>query len=192
MRSALQTLLGAALALGCVAPASAQTTLPDGGSNEPEKSGFMKSINVGGGEYVAKDGTVFEADTGIDDGWMNTRSRSGVSVEGTDDDALYIDYGYGNFSYDIAVPNEGDYQVTLFLTEPWARKSGQRVFDVELEGSAFGSLNDIDLFGTTGTKWKALTLTETVHVSDGVLDIDLAGSVNYGIVSGISVLALLG
>ncbi len=148
---------------------------------------FVKTINVGGGDFIAGDGTVFSADPGISSGSALIRDLNPSDVAGTQDDAFFRDFATGNFSYDIAVPRDGDYQVTLFLAEPSAWKAEQRVFDVDLEGRAIGSFNDIDIFGQTGAKWKALTLTETVHVSDGVLDIDVIASSGQGILNGIAV-----
>ncbi|MDH3666966.1 MAG: tandem-95 repeat protein [Paracoccaceae bacterium] len=154
---------------------------------EEPAEGFVKNINVGGGAFVAADGTAFEADPGIASGWMVERQYYGTHVSGTDDDLLYNDYGFGHFSYQIEMPDDGLYEVTLYLTEPWARDSGERVFDVALEGAATGSFNDIDIHAQTDDRWAALTLTETVQVTDGVLDIDVTASVDNGILSGISI-----
>ena len=85
------------------------------------------------------------------------------------------------------MPEDGLYEVTLYLTEPWARDAGQRVFDVALEGAATGSFNDIDIHAQTDDRWAALTLTETVQVADGVLDIDVTASIDNGILSGFSI-----
>jgi hypothetical protein len=118
------------------------------------------------------------------------RHRASTSVSGTDDDALYNNYGFGDFSYDIAVPHDGTYGVTLYLTEPWANKTGKRVFDARLEGESTGAFNDIDLYAIGGHKWEALTLTETVEVADGVLNLDVQALVNDGILSAFSVFEL--
>ncbi len=154
--------------------------------HEPE-AGFAKHINVGGDAFVAVDGTAFDADPGIASGWMVERQYYGTHVSSTDDDLLYNDYGFGHFSYQIEVPEDGLYEVTLYLTEPWARDAGQRVFDVALEGAATGSFNDIDIHAQTDDRWAALTLTETVQVADGVLDIDVTASIDNGILSGFSI-----
>ena len=158
---------------------------------EPILGSFEQHINVGGSQYVASNGTVFEADPGIDGGSYITRNRSN-EVRGTDDDALFQSYGLGNFSYDIEVPNSGTYEVVLYLTEPWFGTEGKRIFDVALEGVVRGdTFDDIDPYVLSGGKWQPLVLREIVEVTDGVLNIDVTPHADHGIVSGISVLELL-
>ena len=100
---------------------------------------------------------------------------------------LYQTYGFGDFSYDIAVPDDGNYVVQIDLIEPWWNAAGSRLFDVALEGSAFGSFSNIDVFALAGGQFEALTLSETVTVTDGILDIDFNTLVNNSLVSAITV-----
>lgn len=75
---------------------------------------------------------------------------------------LYQTYGFGDFSYALAVLEPGTYTVQIELIEPWWNAPGSRLFDVALEGSVPSGFDDIDIYARAGGKFQALTLTETV------------------------------
>ncbi|MCL5778084.1 malectin [Limibaculum sp. FT325] len=151
------------------------------------EASLLTAFNVGGGAYASSElGPVFDADPGITSGKIQTRNRSGLAIGGTEDDALYQTYGFGDFSYDLAMPEAGDYIVELRFVEPWFSAPGKRVFDVALEGAVPSELDDLDLFALKGTLAEAITLTTIVTVDDGILDMDFISLVNSAIVSAIA------
>ncbi|MBK0398732.1 cadherin-like domain-containing protein [Limibaculum sp. M0105] len=160
-------------------------------TGEVEKGALITAINVGGGGYAAVDTNIFySADPGVSGGLISYRNRTDVSVPGTQDDPLYQQYGFGSFSYDIAVPEDGVYIVELGFIEPWATGTGQRVFDVALEGVAAGSFDNIDLYAVGGGTVGPIKLTQVVTVSDGVLDLDFTPIANNAILSSIEVYSI--
>lgn len=88
------------------------------------------------------------------------------------------------FSYRVPVVN-GSYKVTLGFLEPTATTINTRVFNVAAEGTPV--ISNLDIFQATGARNTATARTFNVVVSDGVLNLDFAGSVGKAIVSNISV-----
>lgn len=130
------------------------------------------------------------------DGWSERKlERSGVvggvavgdpkaAIEGTDDDPLYATVRYSLTAYRLLVP-DGRYRVTLKLCEVHHTEPGKRVFGVKLEGKQVEE--HVDLFQRAG-KNRAVDLSfENVEVSDGVLDVEFTGEVEYPLVAGLEV-----
>jgi serralysin len=156
--------------------------------NESGTGNLVAAINIGGGAYTAvASGINYVADPGPGSGTITYSNRSGDPIGGTQDDVLYQTYGYGDFSYAFAVPGAGAYLVQIELIEPWWNAPGSRLFDVALEGSVPTGFNDIDVYALAGGQFQALTLTETVTVSDGTLDVDLNTLVDNSLLSAIAV-----
>ena len=123
------------------------------------------AVNCGGTQYTDKSGVVYKAD-------MNSGGQvytTTAPIAGTDDGPLYQSERYGNFSYNIPVPN-GSYLVTLKFAEiyPYAH-SGSRIFDVTIEGRKV--ISNLDLVAKVG-KNRAYEFTTPVTVTDGTLNID--------------------
>jgi Malectin domain/Purple acid Phosphatase, N-terminal domain/Bacterial Ig domain/Calcineurin-like phosphoesterase/Cadherin domain len=149
---------------------------------------LITAVNIGGGTYTAvESGINYVADPGPSTGTITYRNRSGDPIGGTQDDSLYQTYGFGDFSYAIAVPQAGNYVVQLELIEPFWQAAGSRLFDVALEGSVPTGFNDIDIYALAGGQFQALTLTETVSVTDGTLDVDFNTLVDNSLVSAFAV-----
>lgn len=168
---------------GGTAQTNVNVTILDGAA----PPAFGAHYNVGGGAFTAANGSVFAAPPALSNGTQTLRNAATQAVSQTTDDALYQTYAFGTFGYDIALPAAGTYHVTLYLAETFFTTAGSRLFDVALEGSVSGNFNDIDVFALTGARWEALTLTQTVTVSDGVLDLDVISLVNNGLITGFSV-----
>ena len=145
------------------------------------------TVNAGGGEYTAGDGTTYAADpTDALVGSSQTYSTSGWAdsppeIANTDDDPLYRTERYGtDFDYEIPVPSSGTYEVTLEFAEIYqgaapgdddtdADQTGQRLFDVTTEGQTV--LDDYDVYAEAGDSLTAVDETYTIEVTDGTLDI---------------------
>ena len=102
------------------------------------------AVNAGGPAYVDAAGTLYEADTQFSGG--RTYSRT-TPIAGTEDDVLYQSERFGDFAYTVPLPN-GHYVVTLHFAEIYWTTAGQRVFDVEIEGTEV--VSNLDLVATVG------------------------------------------
>ena len=74
-------------------------------------------------------------------------SSTTATIAGTSDGTLYKTERYGNFSYDIPVPN-GSYTVTLLFAEIYWTSAGKRVFNVSVEGQP--AIQGLDIYATVG------------------------------------------
>lgn len=156
-----------------------------GGATTPSTSGFNPiRVNSGGQNYTDPNGTAWGADSGFVDG--NTYAVSGT-VSGTTAQALYRTSRWGVFSYRFAVPN-GSYTVNLKFAEPVMRGSGQRIFNVAINGAA--ALTGFDIFAQAGAVMTALDKSFPVNVTNGQIEIAFtAGSQNWPTVNGIEIVA---
>lgn len=153
-------------------------------------------INAGGADFTDLGGTLFVADKAYsagDFGYVGGVSNQfGGEVGGTTDDLLYQTMR-GNkvapFSYVFDNLPAGQYEITLYFTEPSATVAGQRVFDVLAEGIVV--LDNLDIFAVSGGQLIAHTEKITTTVSDGQLTLDFQPVTNTNaIVSAVSVLSV--
>jgi hypothetical protein len=96
---------------------------------------------------------------------------------------LYKNERYGNFSYNIPVPN-GSYTVTLLFAEIYWTSAGKRVFNVSVEGQP--AIQGLDIYATVGAN-TALVRTVPATVANGVLKITFTSTVDHAKVSAIQV-----
>ena len=154
-----------------IATATATGSILNDDSGGPPQ--LVKAVNVGGGQVTASNGVVFEADPGPSTGGSQLYFTT-APIAGTTDDALYIDERWiwgGSFTYEVPVAN-GTYQVDLLFSENSGLGSGQRVFDMALEGQTLAALQNIDISSRVGVN-TALTVSQQVTVSDGSLSIQV-------------------
>ena len=160
------TTIGTAAATG--------TILNDDGATTPT---LATAVNVGGGQVMASNGVVFQADAGPTTGGAASQVFSTTAgISGTTDDALFQDERWtpgGSYTYEVAVAN-GTYQVDLLLAEIYSGifGPGQRVFDMSLEGQALAALQNIDIYAQVGAN-AAYTISQQVTVNDGSLSIEV-------------------
>ncbi|MEQ9620377.1 malectin domain-containing carbohydrate-binding protein, partial [Coleofasciculus chthonoplastes] len=166
-----------------------QLTLATASANQPTASAAQMAtpgirINAGGGDYTDSAGNLWQADDYFTAG--NT-SLFNVPIAGTVEDTLYQTERYQNtFGYEIPVDN-GTYTVNLHFAENFFNSAEQRVFDATVEGQLLN--DDLDIVYATGDKNTALiTSVAGVNVSDGILNIDLAGVVDKAKISAIEIL----
>jgi hypothetical protein len=142
------------------------------------------SINCGGSAFTAVDGTAWSGDQYFTGGDL---LYTGYTIAGTQELALYRTARrglYGDFSYSIPVPN-GSYALKLKFAETMFGGSGQRVFNVNVNGAPV--LTNFDIVADAGSL-TADDKTFPVTVTDGMLQIDVIGVVGRGLLSGIQVL----
>ena len=148
-------------------------------SSAAPPGGTTLRVNAGGGAYTTAGGALFGKESGFTGG---VTPQSSFSVSGTDNDPLYFTRRFGRRMHFAAPVENGLYTLTLHFAEPTFKKPGQRVFDVSAEGKVV--LDDYDLFVRAGTK-RAISESFEVAVSDGVLSLSFAASVNNAIISAI-------
>jgi|GEM_PF-1010940 len=138
---------------------------------------YNLAINCGSYEsYQSKDGVSYLADRFRKGGSYDLKGNQ-AAIDGTEDDVLYHSEAKGSmFAYVIPVPN-GEYSVTLHLTELSFDKSGKRTLSVSLENKP--AIVKMDLFSTGGFS-KAIDRELSTSVQDGTLNI-LFGNHGIGI-----------
>ncbi len=133
--------------------------------------------------YTAANGTVWQGDQDFAGG---NRYYGGYPVSGTPDPGLYswarVGY-YGDFSYSIPIPN-GSYILTLKFAELQYSAAGSRVFNVFVNGVQV--LNNFDIVAAVGSL-TAVDKPFPVQVTNGIIEIDVKGVVNLGILNGIQI-----
>lgn len=148
---------------------------------QPEPAAEAVRFNAGGPAFTDSDGNAWASDAGIA---LNGRlyAKGPFSADGPD--AVYGTERYAKaLAYEIPLA-DGVYDLTLKFAEIYFNEAGRRVFDAEVEGVQV--IDDLDLFASSGAKFLAHdVLIEDVAVTDGVLDIDFAASVNNAKLSGI-------
>lgn len=129
-------------------------------------------------DTVLWNGTRWRADQlymGTPIGYRTPRfGTTGRSAAAAGDGSLVGSYRYGgSFGYAVDLP-AGTYTVTLTFAEPSEKATaGSRVFDVLAEGVKV--LDAVDVFAKTGAARVPLTRTTVVSVTDGQLNLTLAG-----------------
>ncbi len=136
------------------------------------------AINCGGDQYIAADGTVYaQTPTGT----FNTTA----TIANTNDQFLYkSEKGGKTFSYDLPVDN-GNYTVTLKFAEIFWQAAGKRVFSVSIEGTPV--LTSFDIFAEAGGRYKALDKIFNTTITDGVLNIAFATTLDNAKISAIKI-----
>ena len=109
-----------------------------------------------------------------------------MSIKGTMDTSLYQGERYGNFSYAIPLAN-GNYEVILKFAELSWDSSGQRIFDIYVEGQRF--IKNLDLYAVA-RKNTAYDVSFLVGIVDSVLKIDFVPLTGQATVSAILIRAL--
>jgi hypothetical protein len=143
------------------------------------------NINCGGSDMVTADGTHWSGDANFTGGDLLYTSYAIANI-GVQDFALYRSARaglYGDFSYNIPVPN-GSYTVTLKMAEIQFSGKGERVFNVAINGTPV--LSNFDILAHVAP----LTPFDQqfpVAVTNGAVRIDVQGVVRKGLLNAIQV-----
>ena len=131
-------------------------------------------INTGGGPYVDAAGNVWQADQYYTGGSENDQA-AGHTIAGTGDAPLFQDERWGNFSYQLPLPN-GTYEVRLYFGEIYSGclSPGCRVFNVTANGQPW--LSNYDIAAKSGD-YTADMESATVTVTNNVLDLTFSSVV---------------
>jgi Malectin domain/Legume lectin domain/Chitobiase/beta-hexosaminidase C-terminal domain len=139
-------------------------------------------VHSGGGAYTDSLGQIWSADTGFTGGISASTTKT---IKNTPDPTLYQTERYSSFSYQFAVPN-GAHNVTLKFAEIYWTTTGQRIFNVSINGTQV--LTNFDIVAAAGAPLTAIDETFPVTVSNGTITIQfIPGSANYPKVSAIQI-----
>ena len=169
-------------------------------------------VNAGGAELAALEpgGLAWAADTGaannpnlVEAGSNNVNGFAvtpGATVPVTTPASLFSSERWDNtggngqeMQWEFAVPQTGLYEVRLYMGNGFGGTSepGTRVFDVQIEGVTPLNLDDLDLSGQFGHQVGGM-VSNTVNVTDGVIDIDFIHGVENTLVNGIEIIQIGG
>jgi hypothetical protein len=149
-------------------------------------------VNAGGESFTDGAGNVWSADTGFNGGGAYATSTAVTDTANPSQAPMYQSQRFGNFTYQFAVPS-GTYTVNLKFAEVWWTSSGQRVFDVLINGQTV--LSRFDIVAAAGGAFTAIDKSFTVGpvtqiTIQFVTDIDNADINAIEIVSGSSPVAV--
>ncbi len=164
-------------------------------------------VNTGGPEITAIDGDIdWETDTiGSNSAYLANAgsnqtftfdANSGPGVPNTTPNDIFKTEradsapGAPNMTYSFPVSQTGNYEVRLYMGNGWegTSEAGERLFDVQIEGLTYPTLDDIDLTGTYGHE-VGTVISHIVPVTDGVIDIVfLHGAIENPMINGIEIL----
>lgn len=141
-------------------------------------------VNAGGAAYQDGTGQVYSADKGFVGGWTYSTTRR---IDRTDMQPLFQSERTGLTGYDLPVSSAGTYRVTLGFAELYWSAAGKRVFDVSAEGTRI--IAGLDIHAVAG-KYRAMTRTVDVPVTDGSLTLRFTARVDQPTVSVVSAVPL--
>lgn len=142
-------------------------------------------VNAGGPAYTDLSGNVWSADADYVNGLTFGTS---AWISSTAEPTLYQTerFNTGVLEYKFKAPN-GNYNVVLKFAEIYFNSTGQRVFNIIINGTQVES--KFDIFAVAGGSGTAVDKTYTVAVQNGTIDIQFTPVVNNPKVSGIQITA---
>ena len=156
-------------------------------------------INAGATtDAIDSSGKLWQADVNFVGGQVTAPIYN--PIDNTKDDFIYqsqrIATANEDFSYSIPVDN-GNYEVSLYLSETNFADFGARLFDVSLEDDV--ALNDLDIYKLTKNAFldgendaNIVKIPQLAVVRDGAIDLDFASSVENATVAGIEITPIKG
>ncbi len=156
-------------------------------------SSALLRVNASGDEYVDSLGNTWQADqTYVTGSWgfygSNNIADRGTShsISGTIDDRIYQTERWGLSGYQCDIDN-GTYTVILHFAETYFTSSGQRVFDISIEGQLL--LDNLDIYSEVGYSTALVKTFNNITVQDGRIDIELNSSVDEPEINGIEIIS---
>ncbi|HEX4016386.1 MAG TPA: DUF5005 domain-containing protein [Frankiaceae bacterium] len=137
-------------------------------------------INPGGPAWKDSAGHAWAADTSYSGG---ATAISWTAVAGSIDGFVMQTERSGMSGYHVPIAN-GTYHLSLYFSENYWTKKGQRVFSVTAEGVKI--INNLDIFAAVG-KNRALIKKFTVKVKDNSLDLGFTATKDRAKIGGIEI-----
>jgi glucose/arabinose dehydrogenase len=148
-----------------------------------QSNNIVRRINCGGPIYIDQRGQKWSEDTKYTKG--GTTYSKTVSIENTLDDILYQTYRFGQFVYEIPIPN-GDYEIIFYFAELNVNTKNERIFSISVQDTIVYNKIDILLLGKS-KKYNAIQLESVGHVIDGKLRIGFIRVTNQPFISAIEI-----
>jgi len=152
-------------------------------------------INAGNDEFTDDNGNKWVTDTAYIQGGAGTvggTNQDLIIENGNGMDLMYQSERYfadwqhpGPYIYEIPVPHNASYVVTLHFAETHYDTANARVFDVYIEGELV--VNNLDCVKLTGSKGGAISFVFTPYVDDGFVTIQFVPVIEHPKISGIEV-----
>ena len=185
------------------------TVTPTEVEPEPSSETVVHRVNVGGALLTAIDGGLdWSADTNATpsaylldagSGYVGTSDVGGVDASVNQAEVPLALFGTRRsdtageteIHYGFNVSEAGLYEVRYYGVDSWygSQYAGERVVDIELEGTVTADFENLDLSGTFGGSIAGMFSTQ-VEVTDGVLDMRFIHDVANPTVSGIEILRI--
>jgi len=139
------------------------------------------ATNCGGSAFKSSEGISYSPDKSYSGGGTYSSNNS---ITGTTDDILFQTERFGNFSYNIDLPN-GKYDVVLMFAEVFWSDAGKRVFNISIEGVEV--ISNLDIWARVG---KNIQYEERyrINLTDGELNISFKTVTDNAKISSIKVL----
>ena len=171
------------------------TVESEGGSSGDEPSTGISElpfrVNCGGADYTDTSGDLWHADQVYQtDSWGYYGNSSaadqgtGTAIGNTQDDRIYQTERSSLSGYRFDIDN-GNYDISLLFAETNAGHSGDRVFDVTIEGQL--KLDNLDIYSEVGPNTALIKTISNVSVTDGQLNITFGSYVGNPIINGIMI-----
>ena len=165
---------------------------PTPGGPTPIPGNAVARINSGGPQFTDPDGNVWEADRSFSGGTVYSLGENPPrDIANTANDALHQTERYGDFSYNLTVPN-GSYIVNLYMAETYWSAANQRLFTATVNGiqvPGYNGSNNIDIFAEAGGVNRALVKTVPVTVTNQSILIEFTTISDNASVHGIEILS---
>ena len=138
--------------------------------------------------YTDSSGRVWVSDVNYENGGLVSSTSGAISVSGDYDEVIYQTERFmlsDSLAYTFSLIN-GVYNITLHFAEIYFTSSGQRIFDIVIQGTTLSE--NFDIYDTVGHD-TAITFTyDHIVVEDGILTIQLSESVENPKISGIEII----
>ena len=139
-------------------------------------------VHSGGAAYTDTLGQAWSADKDFIGGSTGSTTNT---IANTPDPALYQTERYGDFSYQFTVPN-GSYNVVLKFAEIYWTTTGQRLFNVSINGTQV--LTNFDIVAAAGAPLTAIDKTFPVTTTTNQVTVQFTtGTANLPKVSAIEI-----
>ncbi len=144
---------------------------------------FPLKIDVGGasGGFLADSVWDFSRQYGAVGGAV-VQAPSTLDIAGTTSDSVYRSALEGLTFYNVRVPTDGIYTVSLMLTETKYQEAGKRVFDLTLNGSQTAH---VDIYQQVGYAAARVVDFPGVSAPEGMISLFFSPTVDRAVLSGI-------
>lgn len=178
----IRFIYGASLVLAFVAPFF--------GTIRAAPTDIVKRYNCGSGSrYVDNQGNRWDADTNIAKGGRPySKNIDGDDIANTDRDELFSTYRFGQYTYEIPLPN-GDYEIFLYFAEINVNEANERIFSIAIQEKVVFNKIDLWLLGQR-KNYVSIRLETVAQVFDGILRIGMVKFINQPLISAMEIIYL--